>query len=350
MSAYNEEQNLPYKLEILKRIPYPKAKLEYIIVNDGSTDKTGDILSEFAVSTDNVKLITLRKRGGKVNALNKALDLCKGEFVIFTDADIYFNPEVIPELIKRITGDPSLGAVSGISIPTGKKSSLSYRVERIFRNFYNAIRMLETRLGRVLICESGLSIFRRQLLDKIPVNIVCDDLYRTLNAIKKGYKTAYYPRVKFQEICPRSLSSSIKQKLRRSRNQQKVLLMHISNFMFKRKYGVFGFIIFPLALFIDFVSPVLVALCLSSYILLLFLNLDNSLLLATILLLIITIIFSYIALIILDALSYSIRPDKHRILDAIILPIGFLSYQLCLFVSLLTLFKKTQPIYRGPRD
>ncbi|MBA4292656.1 glycosyl transferase [bacterium] len=99
--AYNEEDTIREVIERLLALPIDS---EIVVVNDGSTDKTGTILAEFG---NQIKVLTNPSPGGKGNAIRKALPACTGHAVIIQDADLEYRPEEIPALIAPITQNES---------------------------------------------------------------------------------------------------------------------------------------------------------------------------------------------------------------------------------------------------
>ncbi|HTK82659.1 MAG TPA: glycosyltransferase [Bacteroidota bacterium] len=91
VAARNEEQCIQQCIESLLKIDYPWEKLECIIVNDGSTDRTAEIAGRFAANDKRIKLL-LANPGtgnlrGKANAVAQGIEASKGEILMFTDAD-----------------------------------------------------------------------------------------------------------------------------------------------------------------------------------------------------------------------------------------------------------------------
>jgi len=100
--AYNEEESLPFLYERLTNLidSIKKYKFEVLFINDGSKDKTLDIIKEIREKDDRYCYVNLSRNFGKEIAMMAGLDYAKGDAVIFIDADLQDPPELIPELIK----------------------------------------------------------------------------------------------------------------------------------------------------------------------------------------------------------------------------------------------------------
>lgn len=96
-AARDEEEKLPSALETLEKLDYPN--LEIIAVDDRSTDATSRILDEFAAKHRRLKPLHVRElpKGwlGKPHALQKGYETASGEWLLFTDADVRFRPDVL---------------------------------------------------------------------------------------------------------------------------------------------------------------------------------------------------------------------------------------------------------------
>jgi glycosyltransferase involved in cell wall biosynthesis len=96
-AARDEEEKLPAALDTLEKLDYPN--LEIIAVDDRSTDATGRILAEFAAKHPRLKPLHIRElpKGwlGKPHALQKGYKTASGEWLLFTDADVRFRPDVL---------------------------------------------------------------------------------------------------------------------------------------------------------------------------------------------------------------------------------------------------------------
>lgn len=97
--CYNEEGNIT---KCIKRIPKMPWDTEIIIVNDGSKDRTADIVRGITKKRDDVKLVSYEKNIGKGYALRKGLENSAADVVIILDADMTSPPEDIPNVVKPI--------------------------------------------------------------------------------------------------------------------------------------------------------------------------------------------------------------------------------------------------------
>src|SRR5262249_26554995 len=90
IAAYNEEARLHDECETLRRLNYPRDRLQIIIVSGGSTDRTNDILR--GAPDADVECILLPARQGKSSALNPAVGQARHDILIFSDAATLFAP------------------------------------------------------------------------------------------------------------------------------------------------------------------------------------------------------------------------------------------------------------------
>ncbi|AIJ04902.1 glycosyl transferase family protein [Methanocaldococcus bathoardescens] len=100
--AYNEEKTIQKILKKVLDVELPLEK-EIIVVNDGSTDKTKEIVEEFKKNhpNGNIKLLN-KKNGGKGSALKVGIKHSTGDIIIIQDADLEYDPNDYPKLIKPI--------------------------------------------------------------------------------------------------------------------------------------------------------------------------------------------------------------------------------------------------------
>ena len=100
--AYNEEESLPYLYERLNKLMDSNKNYEFeiLFVNDGSKDKTIELIKEYRAKDSRYCYVDFSRNFGKEVAMIAGLDYATGDCVIFIDADLQDPPELIPELIK----------------------------------------------------------------------------------------------------------------------------------------------------------------------------------------------------------------------------------------------------------
>jgi biofilm PGA synthesis N-glycosyltransferase PgaC len=113
IAAHNEERHIGEKIENCLGLAYPPHRLELVVVSDGSTDRTVEIVQAYAARyPDRVKLITLANRSGKAHALNVGVAAASGEILLLADVRQRFDPQVAAALARNFA-DANVGAASG---------------------------------------------------------------------------------------------------------------------------------------------------------------------------------------------------------------------------------------------
>jgi cellulose synthase/poly-beta-1,6-N-acetylglucosamine synthase-like glycosyltransferase len=124
VAARNEEEYISACIRSLQKIDYPVEKLDIIIVNDSSTDRTPEIVKSFTTSDSCIRMIsTSMGKGnlrGKTNAIAQGMEIAKGEIVLFTDADCQVPPTWVKGTIKYF--DKNVGIVGGFTLLKGERA------------------------------------------------------------------------------------------------------------------------------------------------------------------------------------------------------------------------------------
>ena len=156
--AYNEEAGIEGTIQSL--LASTHQKLQVIVIDDGSTDRTAEIA---AASNDSRVLVIRQPNSGKPTALNTGLAHAKHDIVVMVDADTVFEPDAIRQLIQPLA-QPDIGAVSG-NTKVGNRRSLLGRWQHLEYVFgFN----LDRRMFEVLECmptvPGAIGAFRREAL------------------------------------------------------------------------------------------------------------------------------------------------------------------------------------------
>lgn len=189
VSAYNEAEVIAATIENKLAADYPHDKLEIIIVSDGSTDRTDEIVGSFA--DRNVRLVRQEPRGGKTSALNMAVPLAKGEVIIFSDANSLYAPDAVRRLVANFA-DWQVGYVSGKMIYTDPDGTPIGEGCSAYMRYENALRAIETRLGSIVGVDGGIDAIRKDLYR--PLNADQQpDFVQPLKIVEQGYRVVYEP-------------------------------------------------------------------------------------------------------------------------------------------------------------
>jgi cellulose synthase/poly-beta-1,6-N-acetylglucosamine synthase-like glycosyltransferase len=109
----NAERTLEKTFEYILNVEYPREKMEIVIGDGGSTDKTVDIIRQWQVKYPFIKLVEVPNCPSPGYARNKVLDVVKGEFIFFTDGDCAPCKSWITEMLAAFEKDPQIGIVGG---------------------------------------------------------------------------------------------------------------------------------------------------------------------------------------------------------------------------------------------
>jgi biofilm PGA synthesis N-glycosyltransferase PgaC len=206
----NEEAVIARKLDNVLTLDYPPAKLDVVVVSDGSSDRTPAILADYARDSrfqtqeradertgaqTRVRTLIKPVSQGKAAGLNDAIKLAAGEVLLFTDARQQIEPGALRLLIENFA-DPEVGAASGelmLGDPargeSGRGMGLYWRIEK-------KVRELESASGSVTGATGALYCARRSLLDAspLPEGAILDDVLLPMQIVRQGSRVIFDPR------------------------------------------------------------------------------------------------------------------------------------------------------------
>ena len=183
--AYNEAENLPFLCDeiedVLKNIT---ENYEIIIINDGSTDKTKEVIENLNKEKDNILRINFRTNLGKASALNAGFKKAGGKIIFTMDADLQDDPKEIPNFIEKIN--------EGFDLVSGwKQNRKDSFIKNTSSKFFNSITSLFSKI-KLHDFNCGFKTYKSEVAKSL-------DLYGQMHryipvmAGNEGYKITEIP-------------------------------------------------------------------------------------------------------------------------------------------------------------
>ncbi len=260
----NEEGAIRNTVEQCFAANYPKEKLEVIVINDGSTDRTGEILDELKQEYPRLIVVHWAKNRGKRHGMAEGFKRAAGEIVVQLDSDSYIDPQTFRNIIIPFA-NPKIGGVCAHADPQNADKNWLTRMQAAY--YFMSFRILkaaESAYGMVFCCSGCSSAYRRSavmpILDKwlneqflgLPVTWG-DDRGITNWVLRQGYQTIYTDQTQAYTIVPENLNIFIKQQLRWKKGWF-VNSIFASKFVIKKDPFVAFTYFFPL-MFVTLMTP-----------------------------------------------------------------------------------------------
>jgi poly-beta-1,6-N-acetyl-D-glucosamine synthase len=252
--VYNEEKIIRLKLRNLTQVAYPKDKMEIIVVNDCSDDRTLEEVSQY-IADNPVPKITIfdsKEHSGKTTCLNKALKTVKADVVIISDADCFWPHDILTKALFYLS-DPNVAAVTGREYLLNAKDTWVTLGEQFYDNTVQAIRIGESKVHSTIVFQGGFAAYKRSSLKEF--NHATDDSGTALDIIQSNKRAILIPETGFFTISPTIFRNKIAIKIRRASHLQK-LYARCLNLFVHGKLALPKRIALP-GIFLHIVSPLL---------------------------------------------------------------------------------------------
>jgi cellulose synthase/poly-beta-1,6-N-acetylglucosamine synthase-like glycosyltransferase len=221
--ARNEERMLPRLLAALERLEYPTPLINFILVDDGSTDGTGQLFMEWARARRNARMVQLPESSGKAAALMAGAALAApADLVAIFDADT----EPAPDSLAWLAGafdDPNVGAAGGYSRPGNAERSVTSRYAALERWVCHLVTLAgKDRLAQNPPVLGAICAFRRRALEEVgsvPPEAVSEDVWISMKLTSTGWKTRWIGQAIAREDVAEELETFWRQRIRWSRGQ-----------------------------------------------------------------------------------------------------------------------------------
>ena len=236
--AFNEGKVITTTLRSLLASTY--RNLEILVVDDGSTDDTADVVLGLAATNPSIRLIR-QANGGKAKAANHALAEARGDIVVAVDADTLVAPEAIPKMIAHFAS-PDVTAVCG-NIAVGNVNGVFTAFQAIeYVTSQNFDRRAFSVLNCISVVPGALGAWRRQEIlaaGGYSDETLTEDADLTLAILRRGGRVVYEPEAHGMTEAPESLGALLRQRFRWTYGTYQCLWKHRGGF-FKGTLGWVG--------------------------------------------------------------------------------------------------------------
>ena len=212
MVVRNEAATLARKLENLCQLEYPSAVSEIIVVSDGSTDATNDILRQHA-QKPRFRVVINPQPQGKAAGLNAAMALSQADLLVFTDARQSIEPRALA-LIAENFADPAVGCASGELMLADARSSESNRGLGLYWRIEKEIREMESNSGSVAGATGAFYAARRAWVTPIPPETILDDVFIPMCILQRGFRVVFDSRARAWDIADQGVNREFSRKVR----------------------------------------------------------------------------------------------------------------------------------------
>jgi len=206
--AHNEVDVIRRKLQNSISLEYPN--LEILVVDDGSTDGTPDLVQEF--QSQGVKLYQQQQRGGKMSAVNTGFVQAMGEIVVLSDASPSYDLQSLQQLMQPFA-DASVGVVVGTLAVWDAEKGVAKQAGLYWR-YEAALRRWESETGSTVAVHGNMFAIRKTLFHPLAAGTVNDEFSLAMEAMRQGYRVVYQPEAISYDDASSSMEDEFNRRVR----------------------------------------------------------------------------------------------------------------------------------------
>ena len=248
IAAFNEEKVIERTLDTVRRTTYPY--LDIVVVDDGSTDRTAEIVDRIRETDDRVRLVR-QANTGKAVALNNGFEAAAGEIVVTGDADTIFMPDAITNLVRHFVrpGAERLAAVAGV-IKVGNVRNLLTRWQALeYLTQVGVERAAHAAMGAIMTVPGACAAWRRSAVLAVggfSHATLAEDCDLALTLQQHGYLvTQDDEAIAYTEV-PETMAALLRQRLRWTFGNLQALWKH-RRMLLRPQFGCLGLVVLPFA-------------------------------------------------------------------------------------------------------
>lgn len=224
--CYNEQNQVQEVIASLMHLNYPNYNV--VAVNDGSSDRTGELLDQLNQIHPKLRVIHLARNQGKAIALNTGCQLTDAEFVVCIDGDAILDPHSIDWLMLHMAS-PRVAAVTG-NPRVRTRSTLLGRIQvGEFSSIIGLIKRAQRTYGRLFTVSGVVSCFRQQALRDVGFwspDMLIEDVDISWKLQARHWDVRFEPRALCWILMPETLRGLWRQRLRWAMGGSQVLLLN----------------------------------------------------------------------------------------------------------------------------
>lgn len=255
--AHNEEKVLLKKVQNLAGINYPRQKIEVVLIDDCSTDRTPEVAREaFSKLSLNAKIIKNSEQSGVNASYNRGVSESESDLILTTDADVMLDSDALMKGVKILHSFKDAGGVTGKMIPVSGAATAAVLVEKSYRGIYDSSSTSESAIHSTFPGYTCFTLIKKSLFSPLPTDYGSSDGNISLAIIRKGQRFLSIPGISFYEPISFKVSEQRRQKVRRAARLIQSIIAN-KDMLFKKEYKTFGSLIFPLRFAMMILAPVL---------------------------------------------------------------------------------------------
>ncbi|MDR3404580.1 MAG: polysaccharide deacetylase family protein [Chthoniobacter sp.] len=243
MAAYNEETVIVRSVASLLRSDYPD--LDIVVVNDGSTDATLELLHETFGSNARITILD-QPNSGKMAAMNRALGAANGEIIMLADADTLFPPNAVHKLVRHF-GDDRVGAVAaGVRIGNASDNILTRWQALEYSTCQNFDRRGFDLINCIPVIAGAAGAVRRAAIMELggfSPDTLNEDMDMTWQLLRAGWRIVNDSEAVAYTEAPNTLRSFLRQRFRWAYGTFQCLWKHRDAL---GRYGALGWVALPI--------------------------------------------------------------------------------------------------------
>ncbi|MDQ2770419.1 MAG: glycosyltransferase [Bacteroidota bacterium] len=211
LAAHNEEAVIEEKVRSTFATTYPLDRLRLLVGSDNSSDQTNDRLARLATEYPQLRFEAYAGRTGKPGVIDRLGRLSAAPVLVLTDANVFFAPDTIYELVKHFR-NPAIGLVGGhILNPAHRAEGISGQ-EKAYLERENVLKFQEGVLwGAMMGAFGGCFAVRRACYHPAPASFLVDDFYITMAVLRDGYQAIN----ELGAVCYEDVSDHLPEEFRR---------------------------------------------------------------------------------------------------------------------------------------